>query len=38
MVAFLRIGRPLDLLATLVTGYVRRLRAIGVRPLGLPLP
>ena len=36
-VAFLRLGRPGDLLGALVGGQVRRLRAIGLRPLGLPL-
>ena len=36
--AFLRLGRPHELVAVLVAGHVRRLRAIGVSPLPLPLP
>jgi hypothetical protein len=36
--AFLRLGQPHDLLAQLVGGQVRRLRAIGIDPLRLALP
>lgn len=37
--AFLRLGRPLDLLGSLVSGYARRMATIGVGPLAhLPLP
>lgn len=38
MAAFLRLGRPTDLLAALVGGHMRRMRAIGLGPLGLPVP
>lgn len=38
MMAFLRLGRPADLLATLIGGHARRMRAVGLAPLGLPLP
>ena len=36
--AFLRLGRAHELLAQLVGGQVRRLRAIGVEPLRIALP
>jgi rubrerythrin len=36
--AFLRLGRSADLLAALVGGHVRRMKAIGLGPLGLPVP
>ena len=36
--AFLRLGRPADLLAVLATGHFRRMKAIGLGPLGLPVP
>lgn len=36
--AFLRLGRTHELLAAVIGGQVRRLRAIGLAPLGLPLP
>ena len=36
-VAFVRLGRTQELLSALVGGQVRRLRAIGLRPFGLPL-
>ena len=36
--AFVRLGRPLELVAAIVGGHVRRMRAIGVAPFGLPLP
>jgi len=38
MLAFLRLGRPLDLLAAILGGQARRMRAVGLAPLGLPLP
>jgi len=38
MVAFLRVGRPVDLVRVIIAGQARRLRAIGVGPLWLPLP
>jgi len=37
MAAFVRLGRPRDLLSALVAGHARRLRAIGLGPLGLPV-
>lgn len=37
--AFLRLGRPLDLLGALVSGFVRRLHDIGIEPWArLPVP
>ena len=36
--AFLRLGRPHELLRAVVGGQVRRLRAIGLAPFGLPIP
>jgi len=38
MLAFLRVGRPLDLVRVIVAGQARRLRAIGVGPLWTPVP
>jgi hypothetical protein len=38
MAAFLRIGRPASLVATIVGGQARRLHAIGVGPLWGALP
>ena len=38
VIAFLRLGRPRELLGAIVGGQVRRLRAIGLGPLGVPLP
>ena len=38
LVAFLRLGKPDQLLRALLGGHVRRMRAIGVAPFGLPLP
>jgi hypothetical protein len=38
MAAFLRLGRPHELLAALAGGHVRRMRAIGLGPLGVPVP
>lgn len=37
MGAFLRLGRAPELLGALVSGHARRMRAIGLGPLGLPL-
>ena len=36
--AFLRLGRPHELLGAIVGGQRRRLAAIGVGPFGLPVP
>ncbi|HEU5083330.1 MAG TPA: ferritin-like domain-containing protein [Acidimicrobiales bacterium] len=38
MTAFLRLGKPAALVQALVGGHVRRMRAVGLGPLGLPLP
>jgi DNA-binding ferritin-like protein (Dps family) len=38
MAAFLRLGRPFELLGALAGGHARRMRAIGLGPLGLPVP
>jgi hypothetical protein len=38
MAAFLRLGRPADLLGALAAGHARRMAAIGLGPLGLPFP
>ena len=38
MAAFLRLGRPVELLGVLIGGHVRRMRAIGLGPLGVPVP
>ena len=38
MAAFLRLGRPAELLSALAGGHLRRMRAIGLGPLGLPVP
>jgi DNA-binding ferritin-like protein (Dps family) len=38
MAAFLRLGRPAELLRVLAAGHVRRMRAIGLGPLGVPVP
>lgn len=35
MAAFVRVGRPAELIGVLLQGHVRRMRAIGLRPLGL---
>ena len=35
MTAFVRVGRPAELMTALLQGHVRRMRAIGLRPLGL---
>ena len=34
--AFLRMGRPHDLVWRIVSGYARRMRAVGLNPFGLP--
>jgi DNA-binding ferritin-like protein (Dps family) len=36
--AFLRLGRPHELLGALLAGHVRRMRAVGLAPFGLPVP
>lgn len=38
LIAFLRLGRQDQLIRALVEGHVRRLRAVGIAPFGLPLP
>lgn len=38
MLAFLRLGRPHELLGALLAGHTRRMAAIGVGPFGLPVP
>ena len=38
MGAFLRLGRPADLMGALLGGHARRMKAIGLGPLGLPVP
>lgn len=38
MVAFLRLGRPADLVGAIVGGHARRMRAVGLAPFGLPIP
>lgn len=38
LVAFVRLGRPHQLIGALVGGHLRRMRAIGMGPLGLPIP
>lgn len=37
MAAFLRLGRPTELVGALIGGHVRRMRAIGLGPFGLPV-
>jgi len=36
--AFVRVGRPHELIAAILGGHARRMRAIGLGPFGLPLP
>lgn len=38
MTAFLRLGKPAELLGAIAGGHVRRMRAVGLAPLGLPVP
>ena len=38
LAAFLRIGHAPELIRAIVGGYNRRLRALGLAPLGVPLP
>lgn len=38
LVAFLRLGRPGELIGVLLAGHARRMRAVGLAPLGLPIP
>ena len=37
MAAFLRLGRPAELLAALLAGHARRMRAVGLGPFGRPV-
>jgi hypothetical protein len=37
MIAFMRLGRPAELLAALTAGHARRMRAVGLGPRGLPV-
>ena len=37
LTAFLRLGRPDELVRVLVGGHVRRMRAVGLAPFGLPV-
>lgn len=38
LTAFLRVGRPDQLLRTLLGGHVRRMHTVGLAPFGLPVP
>ena len=38
MAAFIRVGRPRELLGAIVGGHIRRMRAVGLAPFGLPVP
>ena len=38
MVAFVRVGRPAELIAAILGGHARRMKAIGLAPFGLPIP
>ena len=38
MAAFVRLGRPADLLGAILGGHARRMRKVGLAPLGLPIP
>ncbi len=38
LVAFLRLGRPDDLLRALLAGHTRRMASIGLGPFGIPVP
>ena len=35
LLAFVRVGRPHELLGALLSGHVRRMRAVGLAPFGL---
>jgi DNA-binding ferritin-like protein (Dps family) len=37
LAAFLRLGRPAELLGALLGGHARRMRAVGLGPFGLPV-
>jgi hypothetical protein len=37
MTAFLRLGKPAQLLGALLGGHARRMRAIGLGPFGIPV-
>jgi hypothetical protein len=38
LLAFLRVGRTDELIRSLLAGHVRRMRAVGLAPFGLPVP
>ena len=38
LTAFLRLGRPHDLLGAILGGHARRMAAVGLGPFGLPVP
>jgi rubrerythrin len=38
LLAFLRVGRTDELIQSLLAGHVRRMRAVGLAPFGLPVP
>jgi hypothetical protein len=38
LAAFLRVGRTDALVRSLLAGHVRRMRAVGLAPFGLPIP
>jgi len=38
LVAFVRVGRPAELIGAILGGHARRMRAIGLAPFGLPIP
>jgi rubrerythrin len=38
MAAFLRLGKPAELVSAIAGGHLRRMRAVGLAPLGLPVP
>lgn len=38
LVAFLRVGKGGELVKSLLEGHARRMRAVGLPPLGLPIP
>lgn len=38
MTAFLRLGKPAGLVGAIAGGHLRRMRAVGLAPLGLPVP
>lgn len=38
LAAFMRLGRPQQLIGALLSGHARRMAAVGLGPVGLPLP